>query len=278
MTTKELLRDKLAPAVGRVILKYAFGVDVSTIGGPFLDWLAGKFKDQDQARQAERFARNIANNVVDGLVPVFEQDHSPDLNPEAVALALGDTLDQYIDGEFLVAHDLDPKQLIEGAFDLRPLTELKREGYATSDIALYRRALPELIAALVPRAKAFGDFEIANVAEILKRLRDLSQEGRRTREGVDYLVRAQQVWERRRAEAWRAFERDYAEAILDVGTSSSCSASTCQPKSNASRNSLLLTFSSTCKAPAPKTPPLGRDHWPPLKNCWRGRPRTGSRS
>ena len=84
MTTKELLRDKLAPAVGRVILKYAFGVDVSTIGGPFLDWLSATFKDQDQARQAERFARNIANGVVDSLVPVFEQEHSPGLNPEGL--------------------------------------------------------------------------------------------------------------------------------------------------------------------------------------------------
>ena len=215
MSTKELLRDKLAPAVGRVILKYAFGVDVSTIGGPFLDWLSAKFKDQDQARQAERFARNIANGLVDGLVPVFEHDHGPGLNPEAVALALGDTLDRYIDSKFIVAHDLDPKQLIKGAFDVRPLSQLKREGYATSDIEVYRRALPELIAALVPRAKQFGDFEVANAAEVLKRLRDLALEGRRTREGVDSLVMAKRVWERRCTHAWLAFERDYAEAILD---------------------------------------------------------------
>jgi hypothetical protein len=37
-----LLRDKLAPAVGRVFLKYAFGVDVAAIGDPFLDWLSAQ--------------------------------------------------------------------------------------------------------------------------------------------------------------------------------------------------------------------------------------------
>ena len=108
MTTKELLRDKLAPAIGRVLLGLAFGPHASTIGGPVLDWLSAQFKSRDDARQAERFAREIANRVVDGLVPVFERDHSPDLNPEAVALALGETLDQHFDGKFLVTHDLDP--------------------------------------------------------------------------------------------------------------------------------------------------------------------------
>jgi hypothetical protein len=73
LTTKELLRDKLAPAIGRVILKHAFGVDAATIAGPLLDWLSGQFKNRDEARQAERLATAIANRVVDGLVPVFER-------------------------------------------------------------------------------------------------------------------------------------------------------------------------------------------------------------
>jgi hypothetical protein len=147
LTTKELLRDKLAPAIGRVFLKYAFGVDLLTIGGPFLDWLSAQFKKRADVKDAERFAKAIAERVVDGLVPVFEQDHSPDLNPEAVALALGDTLDRHVDGKFLVAHDLDPERLIEATFELRPVAELKRKGYATSDVGLYERALRGLIKA-----------------------------------------------------------------------------------------------------------------------------------
>jgi hypothetical protein len=215
LTTKELLRDKLAPAIGRVILKHAFGVDAEAIAGPLLDWLSEQFKSRDDARQAERFARAIANRVVDGLVPDFERDHSPDLNPEAVALTLGETLDQHFDGKFLVAHDLDPEQLTRAAFQLRPLGDLKRARYSTSDIALYERALPALIQALVLRAKEFGDFDVANAAEVLRRLSEVGQEARHTREGVDHLVRTQQVWERRRAEAWRDFEQAYADAILD---------------------------------------------------------------
>jgi hypothetical protein len=215
LTTRELLRDKLAPAIGRVILKHAFGVDASTIGGPFLDWLSAQFKNRDEARQADRFARDIANRVVDGLVPVFERDHSPDLNPEAVALALGDTLDRHFDGMFLVAHDLDATQLTKAAFELRPLRDLKAERYSTVDVGLYERALPQLIQALVPRAKEFSDFEVANAAAVLKRLSELARDTRHTREGVDYLVKAQQVWERRRAEAWLGFEQVYADAILD---------------------------------------------------------------
>jgi hypothetical protein len=215
LTTKELLRDKLAPAIGRVLLKYAFGVDASTIGGPLLDRVSAQFKDRADARQAERFARDIADRVVDGLVPVFQRDHSPDLNPEAVALALGETLDQHFDDKFLVSHDLDPGRLIEATLELRPIEDLKAKRYSSADVALYKRALPPLVEALVPRAKEFGDFEIANAAEVLKRLSELAREARHTREGVDYLLKAQQVWERRQAEGWRGFEQDYTAAILD---------------------------------------------------------------
>jgi hypothetical protein len=215
LTTRELLRDKLAPAIGRVILKHALGVDASTIGGPFLDWLSAQFKNRDDARQAERFARDIANGVVDGLVPIFQRDHSPDLNPEAVAVALGETLDQHFGGKFLVANDLDPKRLIEATFELRSISDLKAKRYSTADVALYERAVPSLVEALVPQARKFSDFDVANASEVFKRLRELAREAGHTAESVDYLVKAQQVWERRRAEAWHEFEQDYAEAILD---------------------------------------------------------------
>jgi hypothetical protein len=216
LTTRELLRDKLAPAIGRVILKYALGADAPTLAGPFLDWLSAQFKSRDEARQAERFARDIANRVVDGLVPVFDSEHSPDLNPEAVALALGETLDRHFDGKVLVAHDLDPERLIEATLELRPLTELKRQRYATSDIALYERALPELIQALVPRAKEFSDFEVMSTGEVLNRLRRLAEtqeatyaEARGTHAGVrrieTWLVGSAQAGD----EKARAFEIDY---------------------------------------------------------------------
>lgn len=175
MATKQLLRDKLAPAVGRVLLGIAFGPHASAIGGPGLDWLSAQLKSRDEARQAERFARDIANRVVDGLVPVFERDRSSDLNPEAVALALGETLDRHFDGTFLVAHDLDPKRLIEATFELRPIRDLKAERYSTADIGLYQRVLPPLVEALVPQAKKFSDFEVANASEVLKRLRELAE-------------------------------------------------------------------------------------------------------
>jgi hypothetical protein len=56
---------------------------------------------------------------------------------------------------------------------------------------------------------------VANAAEVLKRLSEVARDARHTREGVDYLVRTQEVWERRRAEAWRDFELAYTDAILD---------------------------------------------------------------
>jgi hypothetical protein len=120
LTTKELLRDKLAPAVGRVLLGIAFGPHASAIGGPGLDWLSAQLKSRDEARQAERFGRDIANRLVDGLVPVFERDHGRDLNPEAVALALGETLDRHFNGKFLVAHDLDAERLIVATSSCAP--------------------------------------------------------------------------------------------------------------------------------------------------------------
>jgi hypothetical protein len=153
LATKELLRDKLAPAVGRVLLGIAFGPHASAIAGPGLDWLSAQLKSRDDAREAERFARGIGNRVVDGLLPVFKRDDIPDLNPEAVALALSETLDRHFDGRFLVTHDLDPKGLIESTFELRPITDLRADRYSTADIGLYERALPLLVEALVPHAK-----------------------------------------------------------------------------------------------------------------------------
>ena len=116
MTTRALLRDRLAPAVGRVILKHALGADAATIAGPFLDWLSSKLKSRDEAREAQRLAAHVAERAVDGLVPVFEREHSPDVNPEAVVGALSETLDQHFDGKFLVAHDLDAGRITKAWF------------------------------------------------------------------------------------------------------------------------------------------------------------------
>jgi hypothetical protein len=220
LTTKELLRDKLAPAIGRVILKYAFGVDLSTIGGPVLDWISAQFKNRDDARQAERFARSIANRVVDGLVPVFKRDYSRDLNPEAVALALGETLDRHFDGSFLVAHDLDPQRLIAATFKLRPIRDLRAKRYSTADISLYERALPPLVEALVPQAKKFSDFEVANASEVLKRLRELAEmqdatyaEALGAHAGVRRLEAWFEAWAAASDEKARAFEIGYVRHI-----------------------------------------------------------------
>jgi hypothetical protein len=188
---------------------------MATIGGPVMDWIAGRFSKRDEAHQAERFAKRIGEKVAGDLLPMFQAEHGPGLNEEAVALALGDTLDRHVDARFLVAHDLEPARLIPALFELRPLSQLEAEAYGEANLGLYERALPALIERLVPEAKQFKGYEVANAAEVLKRLRELAEREQRIEAAVGRLDRAHTTWERRRSAAWRSFEEAYRDAVLD---------------------------------------------------------------
>jgi hypothetical protein len=158
VSTTALLRDKLAPAVGRVLLRLAFGADVAAVGGAALDWLSGRLGKAAEAREAERFARQLADGLVAGLAPLFGRS-----NPEAVALALGETLDAYVDGRFLARHDLNPDRAAEDLLKHR-LPELRSQAYAAADLELYRRVMPHLMRRLVHDAKRLPDFQVASAA------------------------------------------------------------------------------------------------------------------
>jgi hypothetical protein len=208
VSTTALLRDRLAPAVGRVLLRLAFGADVAAVGGSALDWLSGRLGKAAEAREAERFARRLADGLVAGLAPLFGRS-----NPEAVALALGATLDAHVDSRFLARHDLNPDRAAEDLLKHR-LPELRAQAYAGADIELYRRVMPHLMQRLVRDAKRLPDFEVAGAAEVLERLRRLADEQGEIGAAVRRLDRARAVWEQRRAEAWDRFEREYADDVL----------------------------------------------------------------
>ena len=91
-------------------------------------------------------------------------------------------------------------------------------------------------------------------------------------------MKTQQVWERRRAEAWRGFEQDYAEAILDrwnelelFGIDVSTDL---QRKQKLSVAYIQLNLQG---AEAEEIRTSASGHWPRSRSCWPGPPRLANR-
>lgn len=201
MSTRKLLVDHLAPAVSRVLLGAAFGAPAAAIGGSIVDFLKSKLNDRHAADEAARRFERLADASITSLVPLFEGERARGLDPQAVALALAETLDQHVDAKALIEQDLDADKLHRSVLRARPLKELEQQAYGPANIGLYRRALPVLLNEIVTIAPELKGFTVANSAEVLRRLNLLL--------GVEQARFKQEVKER------HAFERIYARCVLE---------------------------------------------------------------
>ena len=183
MSGKKLPRDHLAPSVAKALAKAVFHVPV--ISDPLIDFLGERLKGQDEARQAKEQIDRLVDQCLAPLAPLFASANG--MNPEAVANALGETIEQHLDVKALLAKDLNRVLIHQTVMEAHPPEALAREGYIEPDVELYRRALPLILDRLIGLAPKLEEFEGASTAEILGRLTKLAQEADALRTGIEQL-------------------------------------------------------------------------------------------
>ena len=183
MSEKTLLRDHLGPSVAKALATAVFQVPV--ISDPLIDFLKEKLKGEDEARQAERQIGRLVEQSLAPLMPLFAPVKG--VNPEAVAITLGATIEQHVDVKTLIASDLDRDHVHKLVMEARPLDELKKEAYGAADIELYGRALAVILDKLIDMAPKLEGFQGISTSETLGRLTKLAQEKEAIRSGIERL-------------------------------------------------------------------------------------------
>ena len=178
-----LLRDHLGPSMAKALATAVLQAPV--ISDPLIDFLKERLKGEDEAKQAERQINRLVEQSLAPLTPMFSS--AKGVNPEAVAITLGETVEQHVDVKALIASDLDRTLVHDQVMAARPLEDLEAEAYATADIELYRRALPVILDRLIDIAPKLEGFAGASTAEILRRLTKLAQEKDAIKSGIERL-------------------------------------------------------------------------------------------
>ncbi|NJO38723.1 MAG: hypothetical protein HC871_15370 [Rhizobiales bacterium] len=211
MGDKTLLRDHLGPSVAKALAKAMFGVPVIT--DPLVDFLNERLQGWSEARQAERQIARLVAQCLRPLGPQFAA--ARDVNQEAVALALGDTVERHVDIQALIKGDLDRERVHQQVMKARPLDHLRKAAYGDANIQLYRRALPPLLDQLIAIAPKLEGFEGAATAEILARLTEIGDDTRKIRTATGKV----ESWIDRQERPWREYAAGYCGFIeheLDV--------------------------------------------------------------
>ena len=202
-----LLRDHLGPSIAKALATAVFQVPV--ISNPLIDFLKSKLKTEDEARQAERQIGRLADQCLSPLLQMFAS--AKDSNPEAVAITLGETVEQHVDVRALVADDLDRARVHKTVMAKRPLSDLRAKVFATADIELYRRALPPLLDRMIDIAPKLEGFEGASTAETLARLRAIIDDVGQMKSGLAWI----EHWMKHEDQRWRDYASTYSDYIDD---------------------------------------------------------------
>jgi hypothetical protein len=207
VSDNSLLRDHLGPSIAKALAAAVFQVPV--ISNPLIDFLKQRLKNDDEAGQAERQIGRLVDQCLAPLTQMFAS--AKDTNPEAVALALGETIEQHVDVKALMVSDLDRVKLRDAVMAKRPLTDLKAKAYSAADIELYRRALPPLLDRMIDIAPKLEGFEGASTAETLARLRTIVDEVGLMKSGLAWI----QHWMRHEEQRWQDYAGAYSDYIDD---------------------------------------------------------------
>ncbi|MBN1345713.1 MAG: NACHT domain-containing protein, partial [Phycisphaerae bacterium] len=210
MAILEILMKCLAEPLAKFLLKKYLGEPGSGIGGGLFAIAGSRLKRLEDQREAQRQFEGLADKIVKRIEPLFEQAASRrDVNTEAVARQLAQTLDGHIDAEFFVKHDLHPVKLEEA---LREACPLPSGHYSANETDLYDRALRETVRYVVELASNLPAFSERSAAQQLQRISHMSGTLDTTLETVQRIERALAPLDQGDEQA--RYEADYRQSVV----------------------------------------------------------------
>ncbi|HEX8818676.1 MAG TPA: leucine-rich repeat domain-containing protein [Archangium sp.] len=206
----ELLLEKLGRPLAAHLLTMWVGPVAGMVGGATLDLGLARLRDMRDRRAAERLMTGMADSIVYQLVPLFEREAGMrhDMNVEAVACELRDTLDGMVSSELVVARELDPTKL---AAAFREHRALPQGHFAEAEAALYERSLNEVARYLVEVASQLPRFKEVEVKAQLQKLHHLQDTLDKVLEPIRKM--AETVWAAAPQKTHPLFETAYRQAV-----------------------------------------------------------------
>ncbi len=212
MPLAEILIGSLGPAIAKSLLKVWLKDQelAADVGSELIDLLKQKGLDIATQRAGRRAFEKIGDEVAQSLAPLFRGSDIDENGKEAVALAVGGTLDQArITAALLAEKNLEPRALARFFLDSRPGAT---RDFSAVERALYERIVQEVARRLVEIATQLPGFQVGTLGEVLKR------EERLLAIATETLRRVRELEEASRAAnpslKFAEFETRYREAVV----------------------------------------------------------------
>ena len=214
MSIEAILMTALGGPLAKFLLKKYLSDPAEGVAGGLLDIAKARIGAYGDQRQAQREFERLGERIAARLVPLFEREAaSADMNIAAVANELAVTLEGRVSADFFVARDLDPARLTAALREARPV---EKGPFSAAEVALYDRALVEVVRYVVQIASRLPKFELAFAAASLQRLGRMSDDLEEALDTVRRIERAvMPLAARSNAADERSarYEADYRQAV-----------------------------------------------------------------
>lgn len=215
MSITTVLMKALGGPLAKFLIKNYLSEPAEGVGEALLELAQTRIADYGDQRKAQRQFEDLGERIAIRLVPLFEQEvKNNDLSVEAVSAELAQTLNGRISADFFLARDLDPARLTAALRHARPLPESQ---FSAAEVALYDRALDEVVRYVVQVTAQLPRFDSAYAAVSLQRLTRISAD---LEEVLDTTRRIEQTVTRLAArsnnsnEQFGRYEADYRQAVM----------------------------------------------------------------
>jgi hypothetical protein len=218
MATLELLITYVAVPTAKFLFKrYISDSATAGLAGDLTTLVGSGFNGVLEKRTAERQFTDFGDRIVKQLVPLFSQHELQDaagqekISLEAVAQAIGTTLEGKIDAGFFLEHDLDPVKLTA---TLKADNPNATRYFSADEDHLYNRGLDEVVRYVVAVADTLPTFRSTAEAESLQQLSRIEADIETVLDAVRQVERAVVDAPKQESEdKMRRFEADYRQAV-----------------------------------------------------------------
>jgi hypothetical protein len=215
------LASALTLPIAKLLLKSWLGDTGADIGVGLFDLGLKRLGDRTKARTAQHRAEEITDAVVTDLERFFANEHVAKEKLAIAAVALGDTIERYVDAAFLVHQQLNAKAIEQALLAARPVDQIYHS--AEPEHGLYVR----LVKALAPRLRAVvpevPGYELERDATLLEKMAQVAADTPRILAELE-TVRSQTArievvvddLASREASRRAEYEADYRKGVLNA--------------------------------------------------------------